>query len=214
MRYEPWISSRNVSIWNSGTTRPIRGKFASVRVWATSARPKRAAATGLSRTILDDFDQISLGHPREDYLVAHLSIFFSTSSSETTSPRSIASNPFRTPAMNSMRSRISSIVDSSGNFWIASITIAFAVMEYRYGDWPVRSILPSHHAGPDTHRCTARLVIVQNCVGVGCWKFGSTLSHVAALVSMRRCNDRTRHRSGAATYGESGFVRTVCARRA
>src|SRR5712691_450437 len=53
-----------------------------------------------------NFGQISLGDPRQDYFVAHLSIFFSTSSSGTTSPRSISSNPFRTPAMNSMRSRI------------------------------------------------------------------------------------------------------------
>ena len=69
----------------------------------------------VARNVRHNFGQISLSRSRQDYLVAHLSIFFSTSSSDTTSPRSISSNPFRTPAINSMRSRISSNVDSSGS---------------------------------------------------------------------------------------------------
>ncbi len=79
------------------------------------AEPRRRYGI-IARDVFDDLRKISLSRSRQDYLEAHLSIFFSTSSSGTTSPRLISSNPCRTPAMNSMRSRISSKVDSSGSF--------------------------------------------------------------------------------------------------
>src|SRR5256885_17141188 len=46
---------------------------------------------------------------------------------------------------------------------------------------------------------------------VGVWR---TLNHVDSPFFVRRCNDRARHRSGAAASGEPGFVRTIRSRRA